>query len=620
MIFRYNDFLDDKVESVINESVLYYSPELVKVLDKIFVSSKEGDIQNISKDIILAEVTDIKPDITFVTLDKDGYLSFTTQRNAENIIDKSYPDIKSKLFGDDITTHRIPLKNLAYDIFNNSEISLKSRSQLKIGKFINRLFPGKYTPKQIEDFTNEFKSVCDTTSDKIQIVEGDDIAYWYNKDNYYDIDGSLGNSCMKSMKSDVFRIYTKNPEVCRLLIITENNKLKARALVWKVTSRNKEDLPYEYVLDRQYTLNDSLVNKMKAYADSQGWAYKSKNSFSSYNDVTFKDESHRTYLQVKLGKYVDDNSKIGSSTNADYDYEKYPYMDTFRTYDVKKGILRNECDSDVEGDYDLSDTSGGYTEIGRNVYSDYYDCEINVDDAVYSDYLSDYIYSDSAIYIQGGSRGYRGYLPEDYSSVVTDYYTHNYYHEDDCVYSDVNDGYVLQEDAVEVITRVFQDRFESDWYSSHESIFMNVSSLEELYWFRYLVDNIYNFEDCKHILKNILEIDVQGNLVPERMTYKVFELIKPMGEIKYLTEVDAHILDKRINKYHTYSIDKIAYDNLLNKHKLVTLIIKGGEKILSDIQLSLDVDDAATRDLIKDRKYKIGIRLDQLDDKSLFFD
>ena len=252
MIFRYYDFLDDKIESVINESVLYYSPELVKVLDKIFVSSKEGDVQNISKDIILAEVTDIKPDITFVTLDKDGYLSFTTQRNAENIIDKSYPDIKSELFGDAVDTLRIPLKNLAYDIFNNSEISLKSRSQLKIGKFINRLFPGKYTPKQIEDFTNEFKSVCDTTSDKIQIVEGYDIAYWYNKDNYYDISGSLGNSCMKSMKSDVFRIYTKNPEVCRLLIITENNKLKARALVWKVTSRNKEDLPYEYFLSNRY--------------------------------------------------------------------------------------------------------------------------------------------------------------------------------------------------------------------------------------------------------------------------------------------------------------------------------------------------------------------------------
>ena len=72
MILKYNSFsVDFLLENIINESIIYYSPELRKVLNRI------KDIE-ISKDLIGVESTDIKPDITFVHLDKEGYLSFST--------------------------------------------------------------------------------------------------------------------------------------------------------------------------------------------------------------------------------------------------------------------------------------------------------------------------------------------------------------------------------------------------------------------------------------------------------------------------------------------------------------------------------------------------------------
>ena len=43
--------------------------------------------------------------------------------------------------------------------------------------------------------------------------------------------------------------------------------------------------------------------------------------------------------------------------------EYYPYMDTFRRYDVSNGILHNddEQDREYEGQYILEDTGGGYS-------------------------------------------------------------------------------------------------------------------------------------------------------------------------------------------------------------------------------------------------------------------
>jgi len=76
MIFKYKRFLDDKLfENLINESVIYFSPDFRKSLNRI-------NSNQIAKDLLEIEAENIKPDITFIDKDKEGYLSFSTMKNA----------------------------------------------------------------------------------------------------------------------------------------------------------------------------------------------------------------------------------------------------------------------------------------------------------------------------------------------------------------------------------------------------------------------------------------------------------------------------------------------------------------------------------------------------------
>ena len=115
------------------------------------------------------------------------------------------------------------LGNISINYITNEypDILKKSRSSLKLGKFINKLFPNKYNSQQIEMFTNVFKSLA-TDSDVIKEVIGEDIKKWYLEDNYFEKVGSLGSSCMRYEEcQDYFDIYTENPDVCKMLILTK---------------------------------------------------------------------------------------------------------------------------------------------------------------------------------------------------------------------------------------------------------------------------------------------------------------------------------------------------------------------------------------------------------------
>ena len=79
MIIKYNEFL---LENLINESILYYSPKVRDIISKI-----ESPISDELKKL---ERTDTPKDVTFIDLDKEGYISFTTMKSAEkNLLDNS---------------------------------------------------------------------------------------------------------------------------------------------------------------------------------------------------------------------------------------------------------------------------------------------------------------------------------------------------------------------------------------------------------------------------------------------------------------------------------------------------------------------------------------------------
>jgi len=140
-------------------------------------------------------------------------------------------------------------------------------------------------------------------------------------------------------------LYTKNPEVCQLVILKEMGKIIGRALLWKldtVTSENKK-LNIRYHMDRIYTTDDYLIYKFQKYAEKNGWSYKTENNFSNKNRITFNNDIYKVRMTVKVNPG---------------DYKVYPYMDTFTRLDIISGTLYNDSNDNEQG-HILSSTRGG---------------------------------------------------------------------------------------------------------------------------------------------------------------------------------------------------------------------------------------------------------------------
>jgi hypothetical protein len=508
-------------------------------------------------------------------------------------------------------------------------IFTKSRNEIGLGRFVNKLFPGKYNDKQREDFVNSFKAALVKVAEKFEVVEGVDIGFWYNSRNYAQVSGTLGSSCMAEKNSSIFRIYEMNPEVCKMLILKEDDKILGRALVWKLTSIRSLGKPVagiEYFMDRQYTIKDSDVQKFRNYAKEQGWCYKSYNNHHSCETVNIEGVDKNVGMTVKVKPFKEE----------DYDYVRYPYMDTFRRYNPNDGYFYNDGDTDEnEGQYILDSTSGDYNEIEGGVYSEWYDRRIPEDDAVYSDRLGDYLLRDSAVEVTMGSSRHRGWYPPDYDDIVFDESIDEYLHADDCVYSEVKGYHIYIDNAVQVISKVYsdgsiEDADDADWYYDEDS---NITRIDESsYWFEKLSARWNEWNEYSYILKSIMIKDYNNKWIPKDISTNVYLVTEPnkdnlidiMG-IDYLTEVDAFLLGYDIDKNDKIVIDKFSYQlNLEQIIKPLTLRYKSEVKRLSDIltnkgQLELELgfdNEEEYKVEIKRRLIKLSSRLEELEDGS----
>lgn len=562
MISKYNSFLEDKIlESLINESFLYLSPNVRKILGKMFTKHHS----DIAADILSSEGTDVKPDMTFIDLGKEGYLSFITMKNAKPLIVSKFPNLDWSQNIDNVAMPDPKLyTNDLYDFDINKDkdstgIFLKSRNEVGLGRFINKLFPGKYNSKQIEEFINQFKALIEKSGEYFDEVIGEDIEYWYSYENYKEMSGTLGNSCM-AKKSDLFDIYIQNQDVCKLLILVEDDKLIGRALVWKLNSvksgRSDFEGAPEYFMDRQYAIKESDIQKFRNYAKSKGWCYKAYNNHHSYTTVNINDEVRNLNLTVKV---------------AAKRYNKYPYMDTFRRYDPETGMLYNDDEngSEYEGCYILDDTNGGYTEVEGGVYSEYHDRMIPEDDAVYSEQLGDYLLRDYAVEVERGSRSHRGWYPEDYDDIVKGY-DGNYYHIDDTVYSEIYQEHIYTDDAVLVVCDIYNDGDvespDSQWMEEGDSSIAYKREYESMTWYKFLSDKFRDWNDYSGINKYLLIKNHKDYWIPRMFEEEVFKVSEATADnaadimgTEYLLEEDAEILGFDIDKSNSKIIDAFEY-------------------------------------------------------------
>lgn len=601
MISKYNNFIEDRDLLSINETYVYIVDKLSSILTKLS-QDKDSTISRIAAEILSLRGQNIDQDITLLNIDdaQPGFITFTSHKNIKNNFKDTGINLDTYFDNRFDPSHIQAVWDALRDPYDKIR---KSRTPTRVGRLLNSLFPKRFTAKEVELFTNAFKAAQESMAEKISIVEGEDIKEWYHEDKYAKIIGSLGNSCMRRKKT-VFNIYINNPEVCRMVIITEDNKLIGRALLWKI-----EGQEFEYFMDRQYVINDSIVNKFRKYADDNGFAYKTRNSHSSYKDVTYKGESKNMDLSIKLKKY-----------EGTYDYIEYPYMDTFRRYDVKNGILYNDDKDDetVIGQYILDDTEGGYNEIEDTVYSEFYDEEVSRSSAVWSERYSSYLNRNNSVQVTQGSRVFRDWYPDDDDYICWDCKTGIPYHQDDCVFSDFYGDYIFGEDSVELVNSIGSNGNIDVTYIHKNDIDKTVKATDiNSLWIKWIEDDVNGNVRDYCILKTILLKDYKGNYVTESLIIESYEVKSDEYGKIWLDTIDAEVLGLKISGEGRTEDIVEYYNDIYENTKLYNALLKGYEDKynFNKKQLRLDIDDYSTRANIRRKESLIQAKMSIYDTK-----
>lgn len=214
-------------------------------------------------------------------------------------------------------------------------------------KFILPEYLQRLTDKDLEIFANRLRAQDATAMGQFIMVEGNDILFWYDGDNYKSGQGSLSSSCMRySQCRHYLQIYADHPQSIKMLCLVEpsDNLLVARALVWHTDQG--------VLLDRIYG-SDVSVEIFRDYAVEQGWYRRERNSYEY--PTLFLDpqgKQHHVCLNIPLDK-----------TN----YTWYPYVDTFKYLNVGKKFLTN---SSRRGHDLILNHAGGQFSYPRRIYQE----------------------------------------------------------------------------------------------------------------------------------------------------------------------------------------------------------------------------------------------------------
>lgn len=407
-ILQYSNFINEqKVSELILESKVVYSKKFINILNKMRSNKVASELIKLySKDIDVVQnyldITDQKDAVSFtpdrkvqeITKDKpetwkvveSGRYLTSSDRNNKIfealgydkqkygcwspdtdaigiILSETVSSVSGKIYvmfqEYGVADPRIGVINkaaLETEDAEDARVWSTSRNNIKVGRLARAILSAakiSFTDADIEQFTNQYKATYDFAKDilkQFDIVTGDRIAYWYDENNYTSGGGTLNNSCMASVDSDYFDIYTQNSQVSLVILYSDNgvidgdkyksDLIKGRAILWDAEI-NGHIVKF---MDRIYTTQDADVELFKQFAEKNGWYYKRSQSMEPSETITNGSESIRVSIKVKL-----DN----------FDFEYYPYCDTMCYLNENDGCLYNR---EIGEGKALRDTGGGYDE------------------------------------------------------------------------------------------------------------------------------------------------------------------------------------------------------------------------------------------------------------------
>ena len=227
------------------------------------------------------------------------------------------------------------------------------RVKIKIGRFVRKFLTEfsfknfKVTDTLIEKFVNLYKSYFSRDISKLKIFEGEEILKYYLEDNYHTLNGgrfgTLWNSCMRQRERNKFmKLYAKNSDKVKLLVFfSDDDKVRARALLWEGVKDHKDSTKEYKFMDRIYYVYDHDINFFKDWAKENGYISKWEQSAKTELLFDIDGEVKRLQLYVNL-----DDSGLSY----------YPYLDTFKNFYVSKNRFSNS--QNYNFDYVLVQSNG----------------------------------------------------------------------------------------------------------------------------------------------------------------------------------------------------------------------------------------------------------------------
>jgi hypothetical protein len=506
-IFNYSNFLLESGKGL-SDLKIFYSDDFREILLSMVSTISDKGVYSIVRKLLEAEDNSDKLD-SYTLIDKTDKNDMISYVQSNRIIrDKGVDNDTIKGF---IQVYR-PTGDKHW---KQGRVAAYS-----IGRWVRHIFVDVFketiTPMDLESFVNSYKSIYDKISkgdDSFELVYGEDIRYWYLEDNYLEVRGQLGNSCMRYERCQKYLdIYVDNPEVCKLLILKDEkeNKILGRALVWTIDGDNSKKF-----MDRIYTINDS--DKIRF----QKWA-KDNNVLTSLSNVDI--------VKVKPKKH-----------------DFYPYMDTLCFYNTKEGILTKSLLSD---DYiQLKETDGNYTGSGNGVWSDYHAEYIDEDDARWCDDIDDYAHYECVIWLDYLDI----YVSENADTVYSEYSDQSYYRED-TVWSDILNDYLHKNDAIKIIV----GDGKTDWCGeSNKEIYIEID--DKIYSRDYCIIDPYSNEpyfltdESKENILNRLATDEGLDL--DLINDNTEEGIKQISELK--SRLKSDVLNTKLTDELIKDLDRI---------------------------------------------------------------
>lgn len=226
----------------------------------------------------------------------------------------------------------------------------KGRTKIRIGRFVKKFLSDNaikelsVSDKDIEYFVNSFKSYFTPNKENIKVISGEELQKWYLEENYSTHFGSkigtLWASCMRQRERNKFlELYSNNPGICSMLIfLDEDQKLRARALLWNVVDVDGKS---HKIMDRIYTIYDYDVQLFKSWARQNDYIFKWEQNAKS--ERYFNVNGDRAYLNLKIQL-------------ENWNFAYWPYLDTFKYFNEYRGYLSN--DSYFSYDYILVQSNG----------------------------------------------------------------------------------------------------------------------------------------------------------------------------------------------------------------------------------------------------------------------